>query len=483
MLPISDNISVMPEKYTKTKIIVTLGPATASVEMLEKLIRERVDICRLNMAHADHDWTREIVGNINEACERAGRRVATLMDVKGPEIRTGDLPEKYELQEGEMLDITYGEGIGSCNAEGIRRVDVNYPQFAEDVSVGDTVLVDSGLIRMEVLEIDGKRVRCKVLIPGPMGNRRHINLPGVRVQLPALTEKDQADIDCGVEVGIDFFALSFVREAEDLHTLRRYLEERGSEARIIAKIEDQQAIRNLDSIVEASNGLMVARGDLGIECPFEDLPIIQSRAIDSCIRQSKPVIVATHMLESMISSPIPTRAEVTDVSNAIWEKADCVMLSGETTVGKYPLECVRTLKRIAGRIEPECPEALRADLELDHPRAKMLRSAAYLAAEMSVALVVFTRRGFFAQKLSSLRPKVPVYAFTDNPALVRQLLIMRSVEPFFIEFDSEDFERTIQNSFNALKKGTWAKSGDQVVVITKMRAGGELWDTTQMRVV
>ncbi|MGJ8654603.1 MAG: pyruvate kinase [Opitutaceae bacterium] len=473
----------MSSNHTKTKIIFTVGPATAEVDMLEKMIRAGVEICRINMAHADHDWTSEIVSRVNVAGERAGRQIATMMDVKGPEIRTGDVPETFELQQGEVFEFTFGEGIGGLTEEGIRRVDVNYGGFSQDIKVGDTVLVDSGLIRFVVLEIIGQRVRCEVLIPGPMGNRRHINLPGVRVKLPALTEKDQGDIDVGVEAGVDFFALSFVREAEDLRILRRYLDEHDSDARIIAKIEDQQAIENLDAIIEASDGLMVARGDLGVECPYEDLPIIQSRAINSCIQQCKPVIVATHMLESMIESPIPTRAEVTDVSNAIREQADCVMLSGETTVGKYPLECVDAFKRIASRIEQDNGRGMRMDLVLTDARSRMLRSAAHLATEMKSAIVVFTRRGFYAQKLSSLRPNVPIYAFTDNPTLFRQLLIMRGIEPFFIEFDHDDFECTVQSAFNELKELAWAKAGDGVVVITKVHVGEQLIDTTQLREV
>jgi pyruvate kinase len=313
-----------------------------------------------------------------------------------------------------------------------------------------------------------------------MGNRRHINLPGIRVNLPALTKKDQGDVDVGIAEGIEFFALSFVREPKDLEEFHAYLKGHGSDAKIIAKIEDQQAITNLDGIIKASDGLMVARGDLGIECPFEDLPIIQTRAVNSCIQGTKPVIVATHMLESMIESPIPTRAEVTDIANAIREQADCVMLSGETTVGKYPVECVETIQRIAKRIEEEDKQVQRKDLILHLPRSKMLRSAAYLASDLEGSLVVFTRRGIFAQKLSSLRPNVPIYAFTDNPVLFKQLLIMRGVEPFLMEFD-HDHETTIQNAFSRLKNQSWSKEADPIVVITKMYAGEKLIDSTQIR--
>lgn len=470
----------MKTAYRKTKIIFTIGPASMEPEVLDKLIEKGVDICRINMAHADHAWTREIIKRVRAACDRVGRQIAIMMDVKGPEIRTADVPETFELVAGETFDFTYGQGLGGTGKDDIRRVDVNYPDFASDMEVGDTVLVDSGLIRLKVLEIEGSRVRCEVVIPGPMGNRRHINLPGVRVNLPALTQKDEADVNVGIEEGIEFFALSFVREPADLELFNKYLADRNSSAKIIAKIEDQQAITNLKGIIEASDGLMVARGDLGVECPFEDLPIIQTRAVNTCIQSAKPVIVATHMLESMIDSPIPTRAEVTDIANAIREQADCVMLSGETTVGKYPLECVDTINRIAYRIEQEDTDPLRKDVIMTDPKSKMLRSAAHLATEMDSAIVLFTRRGQYTQKLSSLRPQLPIYAFTDNPVLFRQLLLVRGIEPFFMEFEHAH-EDTIQSAFARLKARKWAKKGDPIVVMTKMYAGKELIDSTQLR--
>ena len=470
----------MNNKTHKTKIIFTIGPATDSEEVLEKLIHAGVDICRINMAHADHKWSREIIHRVRKVCDKVGRHIAIMMDVKGPEIRTGDVPKAFDLEAGDTIELTYGQGTGSISPEGVYRVDVNYPGFASDINPGDTVLVDSGLIRLSVKKITGTTVRCEVIIPGSMGNRRHINLPGVRVNLPALTEKDQDDVDVGIEQDIEFFALSFVREPKDLEEFHAYLDKHNSEAKIIAKIEDQQAISNLDGIIKASDGLMVARGDLGIECPFEDLPVIQARAVSSCIQGTKPVIVATHMLESMIESPIPTRAEVTDIANAIREQADCVMLSGETTIGKYPVECVETIQRIAKRIEEEQQQALRKDLILRLPRSKMLRSAAYLAHDLGGSLVVFTRRGIFAQKLSSLRPNVPIYAFTDNKILFKQLLIMRGVEPFLMDFD-HDHETTIQRSFERLKDGKWVMDEDPIVVITKMYAGEKLIDSTQIR--
>jgi len=473
----------MSRKHRYTKIIFTIGPATEDEAVLADLIKAGADVCRINMAHADHTWTRKVIQRVRKVSKELKREIAIMMDVKGPEIRTGDVPETIELEVGEYFDFTVDKGIGGRGPDGVQRVDVNYPGLSKTLSEGDTVLVDNGLVRMRVEEVSGDRVRCKVLIPGPMGNRRHINLPGVRVDLPALTEKDKRDVQIGIAEGVDFYALSFVREPADLDEFHQYLDDHGSSAKIIAKIEDQQAITNLDAIITASDGLMVARGDLGIECPFEDLPIIQRRAVETCIQKGKPVIIATHMLESMINSPLPTRAEVTDVSNAIREQADCVMLSGETTVGKYPLECVETINRIADRMEAEPFPTLRKDLILKEPKSKMLRSAAYLASELdNSGIVVFTRSGFLAQMLSSLRPtKVPLYAFTDNRALFRQLVVLWGVEPFFMEFHDEEPEQTVQNAFGFLKNCGWAKAGDHMVVVSNAIAKDRIIDTIQLR--
>ncbi|MAV39091.1 MAG: pyruvate kinase [Puniceicoccaceae bacterium] len=473
----------MNKTTQKTKIIFTIGPATESEETIEALINEGADICRINMAHANHEWTETIVNKVRKVCKQAGRHIAIMMDVKGPEVRTGDVPETFHLEKDEIFYFTYGEGEGGKNSSGHRRVDVNYPDFYRDISIGNTVLVDSGLIRLEVLSIDGTDVKCKVIIPGPLGKRRHINLPGVRVKLPSLTKKDQGDVDVGVALGIEFFALSFVREPKDITMLKDYLEAKGSEAKVIAKIEDQQAITNLDEIIKTADGLMIARGDLGVECSFEELPSIQSKAIEISINETKPVIVATQMLESMIDSPMPTRAEISDIANAVREQTDCIMLSGETTIGKYPVDCVRTMNRIATRIEAEEVDThpkLRNDIQLRLPKSKMLRSAAQLAIELEAAIVVFTRKGLFPLKLASLRPQIPIYAFTDQATLFRQLLLLRGIEPFYMDFHS-DHETTIQNAFSTLKEKGWSSSGDPIVVVTKMYAGSELIDTTQIR--
>jgi pyruvate kinase len=467
--------------YRHTKIIFTIGPATNTPRMLEQLLSADVDVCRLNMAHADHEWTRQAIENVRNAGEAVGRKVAIMMDIKGPEIRTGPLDEAFLLERDEVFDFLTTPNV-EPHFSSPRAVRVNYPQLGEDVHVGDTVLVDSGLLRLRVTEILPDRIRCLVRIGGELGSRRHINLPGVHVRLPALTRKDHEDIDIGIANGIDFFALSFVRSPDDLDILRRTIRDKGSKAQIIAKIEDQSAISNLDDIVRACDGLMVARGDLGIEIPFETLPIVQRRAVRTCQRMGKPVIVATHMLESMISNPLPTRAEVTDISNAVYEQADCVMLSGETTVGKYPVECVDVMTRIIRSIEGQGDRTINEELPLKTPKELMLKSAVLLSDSIrNGGIVVFTRSGYLARMLSALRPcRSPIYAFTDVPEVFQNLLIYWGVEPFLMEFEDEP-EDTIQAAFTRLKSRGWVQLRDNVVVVSNILAGNKVIDTIQLR--
>jgi pyruvate kinase len=468
----------------RTKIIFTLGPATESEEMLEKMIRAGADIVRLNMAHAKHDWTRAVIRRIRAVSARIGRDVAVMMDIKGPEIRTGDLTTPLELKTGEIFDFTVKPGGSAESGVEVRSVDVNYKDLVNDIKVGDTVLVDNGLLRLEVLAKDDARIRCRVLIPGELKSRRHINLPGVKVNLPSFTEKDRADTTVGLEEGIDFVALSFVREAKDIDLLRAFLSEKKSRCRIIAKIEDQSAIDNLDSIVSACDAMMVARGDLGIECPFEELPVIQRRAVRACLAQGRPVIVATHMLESMISQPVPTRAEITDVANAVFELADCVMLSGETTIGKYPLECVQMLDKISRRIEAEEGPENREAAVFTGERMKVLHSAVVLANELPRShLLTFTRHGFMAQGLAILRPaRSPILAFTPSPEVFRQLRLLRGVEPFLMPLASEP-DVTIENAISLLQRTGRVAPGDKLIIATDIVAQDRLVDSVQLRTV
>jgi pyruvate kinase len=467
--------------YRLTKIVFTIGPATESEAMLEQLIVAGVDVCRLNMAHANEEWTRTTIRRVREVCRRTQRHIAIMMDIKGPEIRTGDLAASVELTAGQLIDLLPSPGEPE---KGVLAVGVNYPLMGGDVTVGTTVLVDSGLIRLEVLETSADRVRCKVIVPAKLSSRRHINLPGVKVRLPALTAKDRADIIVGAEEQVDYFALSFVREADDVDILRRLLSDMKCSARIISKIEDQSGIANLDEIIVASDAVMVARGDLGIEVPMEDLPLIQKRMVDACIKHRKPVIVATHLLESMITSPVPTRAEVSDIAGAVWSTADAIMLSGETTTGLYPLECVQFMKRVAGRIESNATKGYNSSLPLKTNKDRLLRSAVVLAQELGDAgIVVFTRNGLLPQALAALRGwRCPIYAFTDEPQVFRHMLLMWGVEPFLMEFRPEP-EDSICDAFAYLLRRDWVKPGDWMVVVTNVLAGKKTIDSIQMRPV
>jgi pyruvate kinase len=519
-------------QYRHTKIIATVGPATESAERLSALIAAGTDVVRLNMAHGSGDWVTSLVKRIREVSQIAKRHVAVMMDVKGPEIRTGVVAEPLELAAGEIFEfytkpstsaatmvtsarsspseedneqsdetdttpsatsngVTNGAAhvpkTNGSHSAPLRGIDVNYPGLANDVKIGSTVLVDSGLIRMEVLEKSETCIRCRVITPGKLGSRRHINLPGVDVDLPSLTEKDERDIRVGVAAGVDFFALSFVRCAEDILVLRALLTHLGSKARIIAKIEDQGGMRNLPSIVKTADAIMVARGDLGIEVDYHTLALVQTRIVDLCLTEGKPVIIATHLLESMISAPMPTRAEISDISTAVRERADAVMLSGETTIGLYPLECVEVMKNIIRTIEPTEKRGINEVLELKEPKAKMLRSAAVLAQELdsegNSGIVVFTRSGMLAYTLAALRAVgVPIYAFTDDESVFRQLLLPWGVEPFLMPF-SPDPETTIQDSLAYLKRRNWCKKGTWLVVITNVLAHDKIVDTIQVRQV
>ncbi|MBL64381.1 MAG: pyruvate kinase [Opitutae bacterium] len=470
--------------FRQTKIIVTLGPATESSETLMDLLNHGVDVFRLNMAHAGHKWTKQIIERIRVACDQTGRQAAVMMDVKGPEIRTGFLKHPLTLEKGDLIDLVHRREQGIATTKGVRVVDVNYPKLAKHVKDDQIIMVDNGLIQMQVLERSKKRVRCEVTSPGELESRRHVNLPGVKVDLPSITDKDRSDVRVGVEMNVDLFALSFARDAKVVESFRELLVKEGSDAEVIAKVEDQHAVENLSEIIEAADALMVARGDLGIECPFEELPIIQRRAVKETISAGKPVIVATHLLESMIEMPVPTRAEVSDVAGAVSEQVDALMLSGETTTGKHPIECVRVLERIARRAEAELKPALTDELMLLQPRLKLLRSASALAMQMEdSAIVVFTRTGNLAMKLSSLRPnRVPIHVFTDNPRLQPKLQMRWGLDPFVMEF-SEDPEVTLGQAIKHLKEIGRVAAGDCLVAVTNALAIDKVVETIQLREV
>lgn len=462
----------------KTKIICTLGPATDSPERLRALIMAGANIFRLNMSHAPHEWVRTVVKEIRKISSELGVMTGVLLDTQGPAIRTGDLKTKLNLRPGDIFEFT----VRGEKSEDVHSVDVNYAGLVEDISVGDTVLVDNGVIHMKVLSKDYHRIRCQVLTEGVLGSRRHINLPGVKVNLPPLTEKDLADIDLGVSVGVDYVALSFCREAADIETLRRVLGELGSQARVIAKIEDQHAVSVLDDIIEKCDAIMVARGDLGIECPMEELPIIQRRTVMRCIQKGRQVIVATHMLESMIENPLPTRAEITDVANAVFEQADAIMLSGETTVGKYPVECVQVFDRVARRMEQTGGAGFHEAAEATSIRHKAVRAAVDLANSLPEAkIVVFTRRGFMADHFSQLRPQhSPIYAFTPTEEVARRLTLNWATVPIVMRFDL-DPEHTVAEAERLLLNRGLVQIGTQLVILTDILTGSERFDSIQLR--
>lgn len=463
----------------KTKIIATLGPATDSAAMIGQLLDAGVNVFRLNMSHATHEWIRRVVVDIRAAGSHRRKAVGILLDTQGPAIRTGDLPAALDLTPGQKFTLT----VRGEKSEEVHSVDVNYEDFVNDISVGDVVLIDNGEIHLKVLAKHANKVECEVLTPGKLGSRRHINLPGVKVSLPALTAKDLADIAVGLEAGVDFIALSFVREAKDLQHLRKVVAGAAHKPLIVAKIEDQFAVQNFEEILREADAIMVARGDLGIECPLEELPIIQRRIVKACLHVGRPVIVATHMLESMIENPLPTRAEITDVANAIFEQADAIMLSGETTVGRYPLKCVEIFDRIARRIERSGGANYHERAEFPTARQKLVKSAVVLADQLKAdALIVFTIRGNMARHAASFRPRYsPIYAICEHAAVADSLTLCSGVEALVHPFDRERPEETVERVFAWLIAEGKLRPGQTTVVITAITAGAQIIDVVEMR--
>jgi pyruvate kinase len=447
----------------KTKIISTLGPATQSPEMIQQLITAGANVFRLNMSHASHDWCREVIGQIKEQSNATGISVATLIDLQGPSIRTGDIDGKMNLKKGNTVEFRNA----SLEPKSPISVTTNYDGLHEDVSVGDVMLVDNGEIHFRVHHIDEGRLTCEVLTDGQMGSRRHINLPGIRVNLPALTKKDLMDIEVAAELQVDYVAISFVRDAEHVCLLREKLDELDSSARIVSKIEDQEAVKHLSEIIKESDAVMVARGDLGIEVHIEELPVIQRAIVKESARIGRKVIVATHMLESMTENPVPTRAEVTDVANAIFEQADAVMLSGETSVGQYPIKCIEVLDRIARRMEREPGAGFSEDIELRTEKQHTVKSAVGLANSLEDAhLIIFTARGVLANYAAHQRPtRANIYAFSPDEVVVRALNLNRAVFSYPMQFN-KDPEKSIRHAIDLLREKGQIESGDSVVILS-----------------
>lgn len=453
----------------KTKLICTLGPATSSPEVIRSLIEAGAGIFRLNMSHAAHDWVREVVATVRSEAAVLGVEVATLVDLQGPSIRTGDVEGKIVLQKGDLVEFRNADLAPAAALS----VTTNYDGLHGDLREGDLMLVDNGELHFRVRRVEPGRVLGEVLTEGAMGSRRHINLPGILVHLPVLTEKDERDIALAAGIDADFVAISFVRDAAHVSLLREKLRALGCGASVVAKIEDQEAVKQLAGIVTEADAVMVARGDLGIEVHLEELPVVQRRIVAECARIGRKVIVATHMLESMVENPVPTRAEVTDVANAVFEQADAIMLSGETSVGRYPVKCVETLDRIARRIERETVPGYSERLELNSEKEHLVRSAVLLAQSLERAsLLVFTARGVLANHAANLRPgRAPIFAFSPDAAVVRSLVMNRAVLPVRFDLDDDPAENTRRALVYLREKGL-VDAGDPVVIVSDVLLPG-----------
>jgi pyruvate kinase len=453
----------------KTKIICTIGPISESFEMLEKLAHAGMDIVRLNMSHGQHDACANIIRSIKTLNRKINHPIAILLDTQGPEIRTGDLANDLELKNGSEITISVRDNVDVESSS----IHIHYDELIDTVTVGDRITVDNGIINLEVLgKNEDGTMNCKVIDGGVLKSKRHVNLPGIRVNLPAITKKDHADILFGLEQGVDFIALSFVREAADVRELKALLGAKAGKVKIIAKIEDQSGVANLEEILEEADGIMVARGDLGVEINVAELPNVQRRIVQRCAEVGKRVIVATHLLESMIENPIPTRAEVTDVANAIYEEVDAVMLSGETTIGKYPVRCVEQLVEIAEATESYPGLNFAANIQKTNDKQHVAATAADLAEAIgAVGIVAITRRGYMADSVTNCHPqKTRIYAFTNDSQTRRRLILNRNVSAFRTAFSS-DPEKTLRTAFDVLLDKGGLKPGDKVVVISDILAG------------
>jgi pyruvate kinase len=467
----------------RTKIIATVGPATDSPQMLGQMVDAGVNLFRLNMSHASHDWIRRVVTDIRAVAAARQTAMGIIMDTQGPAIRTGDLPTPITLKPHQRFTLYVGPGP----APGPNATSVNYENFIHDISVGDTILLDNGEIHMKVLAKSANAAECEVLTEGSLGSRRHINLPGVKISLPALTAKDIADVQVGLEIRVDYIALSFVREAADLLQLKALIGTDSRRPRIIAKIEDQLAVKNLEEIVPLADGVMVARGDLGIECPYWELSVIQRRIVKTCLRIGRPVIVATQMLESMIENPMPTRAEITDITNAVYEQADAIMLSGETTTGRYPLRCVEVFDRIAshigGNIERFGGTHYQDAADLTSPRAKLVKSAVSLANDLCAeALLIFTLRGTMAWYTAWMRPRHSrIIALCDHQEEADAIALFWGVTAVVVPFHRHDPEQTISGAVEILLQRRLLKHGDTTVIISSITLGAKIANAVQTR--
>jgi pyruvate kinase len=444
----------------RTKIIATIGPATRDRQMLEKLIKAGIDVARINCSHADHETIATIIRDIREISTQEDRSVGILLDLSGPKLRTAELQSgPVELEAGRQFTLT------SRKMEGcVEIVSTNYPQLAREVKAGDTILLDDGLIELRVSATDDTDVTCQVVSGGLLKNRKGINIPGVRLSIPALTEKDKQDLAFGLKHEVDFVALSFVRDPDDIRSLRDLIGDHWPPVLIIAKLEKPEALEHVDEILDVADGVMIARGDLGVELPPEKVPPVQKLITKRANAKGKPVITATQMLESMIEHPRPTRAEASDVANAIFDGTDAVMLSGETAAGAYPIEAVRMMDRIAVAAESSLDFSQLHEHELPSSAHAIAHAACAMAVDMKArAIAAFTKSGSTARLISQLRPPGPIIALTQHMHVYRQLSLYWGVRPIMLTevSDSESTLALVEDTL--LDKGV-VSHGDSMVI-------------------
>ena len=450
---------------TKTKIIATIGPSTNKYNDLKDLHSAGMNVARINMSHASHADAISIIESIqklNKIQSDLFGPIGILLDTQGPEIRTGINHSDIDLQTGDVVNLTIRDDVDVETSS----IKINYKGLIRSVDKGSKISIDNGLLNFQVLAKDKENLKCKVLDGGTLGSKRHVNLPGVRVDLPSITKKDRKDISFAIKHNVSFIALSFVRSANDIVTLRSILKRKKSQIKIIAKIENQEGLDNIHEITQAADMVMVARGDLGIETDIADLPNIQRRIMYASAKWGRRSIVATHLLESMINNPTPTRAEVTDVANAIYEGSDAVMLSGETSIGKYPIQCIKMIKKIASKTEHFRTLGYEKFLQDNSDWQNIAKGARDLASRVNAdAIVIITRSGQTANVVSNTKPfRMPIFAFTNNKDTFHQLSLVGGMQPRFIKSITNQ-SRTISRIKSILNSEKKAKKSLKFVLI------------------
>jgi len=457
-------------EFNRTKIIATIGPASSSYENLKLLILEGVDVCRLNFSHGSYEDHSKVINNINKINEEMGTNVCMLLDLQGPKLRVGEMENgKVELVKGKIIEVTTEKCVGSAE-----RIYINFEHLPKDINPGERILLDDGKLELKVIETNKTNlVKAEVMAGGWLSNKKGFNLPDTQISIVSMTQKDIDDLKFGIEQKVEWVGLSFVRSEADVLFLRNIIDQGDWKPRIIAKIEKPEAVQNIDKIIEASDGIMVARGDLGVEMPMEKVPVIQKQIVKKCIEASKPVIIATQMMESMIQNPVPTRAEVNDVANAVMDGADAVMLSAETSVGSYPILTVRHMRKTIAEVENNTNAPYYKGKRPDNGSATFLSDEiCFTAVRISdhlkaAAIVGMTFSGYSAYKLSSFRPKASIYIFTTNPRLLNTLSLVWGVRGFIYQgFESTD--QTILDINAQLKAEDFVKEGDLVINIASM---------------